>query len=143
LKPGWHGLRGDLAKAGYTQGVLMGADLKAAPAGKPAAFLIAAPNDPEGANLDRVPIIKGWLAADGTTQERLHDIKWAGDRKPGPDGRLPPLGNTVDVEEGDLCQQHWCRNLDGTVDRSGLRLEAEGGLFHARSRNPGARLECV
>jgi hypothetical protein len=88
---------GDVAKAGYAKGVPMGGDLKAAPAGKPATFLIAAMKDPDGANLDRVQVIKGWLGADGKTQERVYEVKWAGDRKPGANGKLPPIGNTVDV----------------------------------------------
>ena len=88
---------GDVAKAGYAKGVPMGGDLKPAPAGKPATFLIAAMKDPDGANLDRVQVVKGWLGADGKTQEKIYEVKWAGDRKPGPDGKLPPIGNTVDV----------------------------------------------
>ena len=89
---------GDVAKAGYAKGVPMGGDLKPAPAGKPATFLIAAMKDPDGANLDRVQVIKGWLGADGKTQEKVYDVKWAGDRKPGADGKLPPVGNTVDLK---------------------------------------------
>jgi hypothetical protein len=88
---------GNLAKAGYAKGVPMGGDLKAAPAGKRATFLIAAMKDPEGANLDRVQIIKGWLGADGKTQERIYEVKWAGARKLGPNGKLPAIGSTVDV----------------------------------------------
>jgi hypothetical protein len=88
---------GDVAKAGYAKGVPMGSDLKAAPDGKPATFLIAAMKDPDGANLDRVQIIKGWLGADGKTQEKVYEVKWSGDRKPRPDGKLSPVGNTVDV----------------------------------------------
>jgi hypothetical protein len=88
---------GNLAKAGYAKGVPMGGDLKAAPGGKRATFLIAAMKDPEGANLDRVQIIKGWLGADGKTQERVYEVKWAGARKLGPNGKLPAIGSTVDV----------------------------------------------
>jgi hypothetical protein len=88
---------GDVARAGYARGVPMGGDLKRAPAGKAATFLIAALKDPEGANLDRVQVIKGWLGADGKTHEKVYDVKWAGDRMPGPDGKVPPIGSTVDV----------------------------------------------
>ncbi len=88
----------DLVKAGYTKGVPMGGDLKGAPAGKAPVFLIAALKDPEGANLDRVQIIKGWLGADGQTRERIFEVKWAGDRTPDASGKLPPVGNTVDLE---------------------------------------------
>lgn len=88
----------DLVKAGYAKGVPMGGNLKSAPAGKPATFLIAAMKDPEGANLDRVQIIKGWLGADGKTQEKIYDVKWAGNRNPGANGKLPPVGNSVDLK---------------------------------------------
>jgi Protein of unknown function (DUF3604) len=88
----------DLVKAGYTRGVPMGGDLSGAPAGKAPVFLIAALKDPEGANLDRVQVIKGWLDADGQTQERIYDVKWAGERRPDADGKLPPVGNTVDLK---------------------------------------------
>jgi hypothetical protein len=85
------------AQVGYTKGVPMGGDLKQAPAGKSATFLVAALRDPMGANLDRVQIIKGWLDAKGELHEKVHDVVWSGDRKPGADGKLPPVGNTVDL----------------------------------------------
>ena len=40
--------------------------------------------------------MKGWLDAAGRTHERIYDVAWSGDRSPGPDGSLPPVGNTVD-----------------------------------------------
>jgi len=83
---------------GYTKGVPMGGNLSRAPAGKAPTFLVAALRDPIGANLDRIQIVKGWLDAKGDTQEQVYDVVWGGDRKPGPDGKLPPVGNTVDVQ---------------------------------------------
>jgi hypothetical protein len=91
--------RSDFAKYGYDKGVPMGGDLKSAPQGKPPTFLIRALRDPDGANLDRIQIIKGWLDAEGKTQEQVYDVAWSGDRKPGADGKLPPVGNTVNVEQ--------------------------------------------
>jgi hypothetical protein len=88
----------NLVKAGYARGVPMGADLKPAPAGKAPTFLIAALKDPEGANLDRVQVVKGWVGADGKTYEKIFDVKWAGDRKPGPNGKLPAIAGTVDLK---------------------------------------------
>lgn len=82
---------------GYAKGVPMGADLPSAPGGKPPTFLVAALKDPIGANLDRVQIVKGWLDAAGLLHEKVHDVAWSGGRKPGPDGKLPPVGDTVDV----------------------------------------------
>ena len=68
-----------------------------APAGKAPTFLVAALKDPIGANLDRYQIVKGWLDAAGEVHEKVYDVAWSGDRKPGADGKLPPVGNTVDV----------------------------------------------
>jgi hypothetical protein len=86
------------AVAGYTKGVPMGGDLQHAPAGKSPTFLVAALKDPIGANLDRIQVIKGWLDKNGAVHEKIYDVVWGGDRKPGADGKLPSVGNTVDVE---------------------------------------------
>jgi len=88
---------GDIAAAGYGKGVPMGGDLSAAAAGKSPTFLVAAMKDPEGGNLDRVQIIKGWMDAKGELHEQVYDVAWSGERVAGADGKLPPVGNTVDV----------------------------------------------
>jgi hypothetical protein len=93
LKPG-----ADLVASGYANGVPMGGDLKPVAGARAPTFLVAAMKDPEGANLDRVQIIKGWVDAAGKTHEKIFDVKWGGDRKPGPDGKLPAVGNTVDLK---------------------------------------------
>ena len=85
------------AVIGYTKGVPMGGDLEAAPAGKAPAFLVAALKDPIGANLDRYQVVKGWVDAKGEMQEKVYDVAWSGDRKPGADGKVPSVGSTVDV----------------------------------------------
>ncbi|MCV3243097.1 DUF3604 domain-containing protein [Mesorhizobium sp. ZC-5] len=85
------------AIAGYSKGVPMGGDLTNAPAGKAPTFLVAALKDPIGANLDRYQIVKGWLDASGEVHEQVYDVAWAGDRKPGADRKLPPVGDTVDI----------------------------------------------
>jgi hypothetical protein len=87
------------ALAGYTKGVPMGGDLTAAPEGKAPSFLVAALKDPIGANLDRYQIVKGWLDAAGEVQEKVYDVAWSGDRKPGADGKVPSVGSTVDVAD--------------------------------------------
>lgn len=85
------------AYVGYTKGVPMGGDLRDAPQGKAPAFLVAALKDPIGANLDRYQIVKGWLDKDGRLNEKVYDVAWSGNRSPGADGKVPPVGNTVDV----------------------------------------------
>jgi hypothetical protein len=85
------------AGAGYAKGVPMGGDLRRAPSGKSPSFLVAAMKDAYSGNLDRIQIVKGWLDKDGKTYEKVYDVVWSGDRKPGANGKLPPVGNTVDV----------------------------------------------
>jgi hypothetical protein len=77
----------------------MGGDLTRAPTNKAPKFLVAAMKDPDSGNLDRIQIVKGWLDAKGKTQEKVYDVVWgdAETRQPGADGKLPPVGNTVDV----------------------------------------------
>jgi hypothetical protein len=88
-------LPGDI---GYTKGVPMGGDLERAPAGKAPTFLVAALKDPYSGNLDRIQIVKGWLDAKGERQEKIYDVAWSGGRKPDArTGKLPAVGNTVDV----------------------------------------------
>jgi hypothetical protein len=87
------------AVAGYSKGVPMGGDLGAAKEGTAPTFLVAALKDPIGANLDRYQIVKGWVDAQGELQEKVYDVVWSGDRQPGADGKLPPVGNTVDAAE--------------------------------------------
>ena len=90
------------ANAGYTKGVPMGGDLMEAPNGKKApSFFVAALKDPLSGNLDRIQIVKGWVDTKGNRQEKVFDVVWgdADKRKPGKDGKLPPVGNTVNVKE--------------------------------------------
>jgi hypothetical protein len=89
-----------LVDAGYARGVPMGGDL-AKPAGGARAptFMIAAMKDPQSGNLDRIQIIKGWLDKNGVGQEKIYDVAWgnADRRKLDKHGKVPPVGDTVDV----------------------------------------------
>ena len=90
----------DIAEAGYAKGVPMGGDLPAPSAGKKApTFLVAAMKDPQSGNLDRIQIIKGWIDKAGTPHEQIYDVAWgdADRRRKGLRGKLPPVGDTVDV----------------------------------------------
>ncbi|WP_422040065.1 DUF3604 domain-containing protein [Roseibium sp.] len=86
------------ALLGYRKGVPMGGDLMPKPdAAEAPSFMVYALRDAVGANLDRIQIVKGWLDADGNTQEKVYDVAWSDGRQPGSDGKLPAVGNTVDV----------------------------------------------
>jgi hypothetical protein len=77
----------------------MGADMKARGAARAPTFLVAATKDPNGANLDRVQVVKGWVDAAGKTHERLYDVVWSDPAKRKPvNDKLPPVGNTVDLK---------------------------------------------
>jgi hypothetical protein len=92
--------RSDFAELGYAKGVPMGGDLKGGRGRKAPTFIVRAIRDPDGANLDRVQIIKGWLDVNGRTREKVYDVVWSGKRQPNPKtGKLPPVGNTVNVAQ--------------------------------------------
>lgn len=84
---------------GYSKGVSMGGDLAKAPKDKSPGFLVAALKDAYSGNLDRIQIVKGWLDKQGKTHEKVYDVAWgdADKRQPGTDGKLPAVGNTVNV----------------------------------------------
>lgn len=90
----------DLADIGYANGVPMGGDLSNAPEGRSFQLLIRATKDPMDANLDRVQVVKGWVDTSGASHEQVYDVAWSDDRVPGADGKLPPVGNTVNISTG-------------------------------------------
>jgi hypothetical protein len=73
-----------------------GGDLPKAPEGKAPTILVHAAKEADGANLDRIQIVKGWVA-DGKTHEKIYDVALSGDREPDASGKVTPVGNTVDV----------------------------------------------
>jgi hypothetical protein len=107
---GWDYERDDadapnLAAVGYEKGVPMGGDLTSPPkqrfrGTKSPSFLIHAAKDPSDANLDRIQVVKGWLAANGKPRERIYDVAWSGDRRIGLNGKLKRVADTVDLEAG-------------------------------------------
>ena len=92
-------LRPDLASIGYSKGVPMGGDLANAADGKSPTFLIRAVKDPDGANLDRVQVIKGWHDSQGELHERIYNVALSDGRTVDKHGRAPAVGSTVDVKD--------------------------------------------
>jgi len=88
----------DLARIGYQKGVPMGGDLSLSPKGKSPNFLIRAVKDPDGANLDRVQVIKGWHDSHGQLHEKIYNVALSDSRKEGRDGSAPSVGSTVNIE---------------------------------------------
>ncbi len=118
----------DFVKTAYAAGVPMGRDMPPHPAkdlAKAPSFAVWAMKDPESGNLDRVQIIKVWSGPrNGYPKEKIYDVAWsdADKRKPDPKtGKLPPVGNTVDIKKATLHQRHRRYTAVSGLDRSRLR----------------------
>jgi len=127
---GWEFSADDLnsrqpAFRGYQKGVPMGADLPAHNDAKAPTFMVYALRDPIGANLDRIQIVKGWLDGKGKTHEKVYDVAWSGERKIGADGKLPGVGNTVDIKNA---------NWANTIGASELGVVWTDPDFNAKDR---------
>ena len=110
----------------------MGGDMRAMPEdAKAPSFMVFALRDPIGANLDRVQIIKGWIDVKGKTEEKVYDVAWSGERKPDAKGKLPAVGNTVDVANANLT------NTIGSAELGALWTDpdfdqAQKAIYYAR-----------
>ena len=102
----------------YANGVPMGSDLTTDAKGKTPTFIIQAIKDAEGANLDRVQVVKGWIDANGKTHEKVFDIAWS-ERKVNANGSLPPVGNTVNVADASYT------NTIGAIDLKAVWADPE------------------
>jgi hypothetical protein len=123
-----------LVESGYAQGVPMGGTLKAdasAAAGATPSFTVWAMKGPDDANLDRIQIVKGWVDAEGEPQDRVFDVAWSGDRKPGKDGKVPAVGNTVDVTKAVYTNAIGSAELMGTWTDPSFD-PAQGAVYYVR-----------
>ncbi len=84
----------DVVSLAYKNGVPMGGDLAAAPKGLPPSFLLVADKEVDGANLDRIQVVKGWMTADGQTHEKVFNVS-VSDQRAIIDNKVKPLVSTV------------------------------------------------
>ena len=85
-----------MVKEGYAHGVPMGGTVtgaKSAPV-----FNVWASKDIDGANLDRIQIIKGWVDENGEQHEKIINVAWSDNRQKDKHGNLAKVGNTVDLK---------------------------------------------
>lgn len=86
---------GDWVEGAYTTGVPMGGELS--DNGSAPQFIVSALKDPDGAHLDRVQVVKGWITAEGALQEKVFDVIWSDmDTRRSVGGKVPGVGDTVD-----------------------------------------------
>lgn len=133
---GWEYTKDDLrsrapAFRGYEKGVPMGGDLTKAPKDKAPTFMVYALRDPIGANLDRIQIVKGWMDKNGKLHEKVYDVAWSGVRKPNAKGKLPAVGNTVDLEAANWTNTIGASEL-GTVWTDPDFNSKEKAFYYAR-----------
>jgi hypothetical protein len=88
----------NFVKNAYKGGVAMGGDLPKK-ASKAPTFAVWAQKDPESGNLDRIQIIKGFANKWGRADEKIYDVALSDGRKADAHGKIPPVGNTVDVKK--------------------------------------------
>jgi hypothetical protein len=122
----------DWIKRAYELGVPMGADLYASPSDKQGAlhFLVQAAKDPNGANLDRIQIVKVWLE-NGAQKEQIFDVAWAGNRKLDVNGKLPAIGSTVDISKAIYTNDIGAGELIGEWQDPSFRADV-AAVYYAR-----------
>ena len=87
--------------------------------------------DPEGANLDRIQVVKGWVDSSGTAHEKIYNVAWSGDRKVDSAGKLPAVGNTVNLKTAEY------ENSIGASELSGVFIDpdfdaADSAVYYVR-----------
>ena len=120
-----------LVRTGYEKGVPMGGTMSGLT--KAPTFTAYAMKDPDGANLDRMQIIKGWVDKNGEQHEKIVELAWSGNRKLGANGKLPAVGNTVRCYKSHLHQYHRKFGTKWKLDRQGVRPCPACALLRARA----------
>jgi hypothetical protein len=104
----------DWVRSAYANGVSMGGELKGSSSSEAPTFAVWAIKDVESGNLDRIQIVKGW-SENGKSQEQVYDAVWSDGRVKDPaSGKLPAVGNTVDLKTAKYT------NSIGAVELMGL-----------------------
>jgi hypothetical protein len=121
---------GDWVRAGYERGVPMGGELS--DAGTAPRFLISALKDADGANLDRVQVVKGWVDASGTAQEQVFDVVWSDmENRAASGGKVPAVGDTVDRGDASYTNDIGTAELRATWTDPDYR-EGERAFYYVR-----------
>ncbi len=120
----------DWVESAYEKGVPMGSTLKSGSTGAPT-FALWAIKDPDSANLDRVQIVKGWSSG-GVSHEQVYDALWSENRVKDPKtGKLPAVGNTVDLETLEYSNSIGAVELKGTWTDPKFRAD-HNAFYYAR-----------
>ena len=102
-------------------------------------FLVRALRDPTAPTSTASRSSRAGSTRKGEAHEKVYDVAWSGDRKPGKDGKLPPVGNTVNVADATYTNSIGAPVPPDRLERPGVRPEAARLLLRARDRDPDAR----
>lgn len=91
-------LKPNFAGIGYTKGVPMGSQLSRSVNGDSPRFLVSATKDPDGANLERIQIVKGWIDSEGKSHEKVYDVALSDNRHPVNHSIAQPIRSTVNIK---------------------------------------------
>jgi len=125
-----------LVADGYAKGVPMGSDLskkEEAPS-----FLIWAGKDPEGANLDRIQVIKGWYK-EGTLAEKIYTVVLSDNRVANEDGSIPSNDAKVNMETGEWDKSKGAVSLQTVWTDPDFDANSDAFYYVRVIENPTAR----
>jgi hypothetical protein len=112
----------NLASIGYEKGVPMGARLTKSTGAENSnpKLLIQSLKDPDGANLDRVQVIKGWLNEKGESVERVYNVAVSDNARVDKNtGKVSAITSTVNVAEASF------KNSVGAISLSTIWEDTE------------------
>jgi len=127
----------ELVSQGYALGVPMGSDLNSSSSSdltsstKAPTFTVHAMKDPQGANLDRIQIIKGWVNNNDELKEDIIDVVWSDNRTIDEDNKLAAVGNTVDLNTAQYTNTIGATELLGSWTDTNFKTE-QHAFYYAR-----------
>ena len=129
----------DVVTRAYANGVTMGADLPASSGAAPG-FLLWALADAEGAPLQRLQVVKGWMDSEGETFEFVYDVACSGGAAVDAEThRCPENGARVDLSDCSISRAEGAAQLQ-TLWRDPDFDPAERAFYYARVlENPTCR----
>ena len=129
----------DVVTRAYATGVTMGGDLPARTGGAPR-FLLWALADAQGAPLQRLQIVKGWVDSEGETFEVVYDVACSDGASVDPDThRCPDNGARVDLSDCEISRDVGAAQLQ-TLWRDPAFDPGQRAFYYARVlENPTCR----
>ena len=128
-----------LVSQAYQNGVTMGSDL-VGDGNKTPEFIVWAQRDKNGAPLQRVQIIKGWVDASGRTHEKVYDVVCSDGLQVDPvTNRCPDNGAKVNINDCSITQNIGSSELKANWIDPGFDNETKSFYYARVLENPTCR----